>query len=447
MRFAPASLRGRLSLGAAFVIVALWALGAAAALTALERQTAALFDSALQETAQRLVPLAVADWLAREDDADAEANAERRVARGPRHEEVLTYIVRDEKGHVVLASHDADPALFPPATPVGFSSTPSHRLYAEQALSGTLTLIASEPLALRKRAIHRAMRALVAPLLIVAPLTAFGVWALVAWSMAPVRRLAAEIGARGGGDLRPLASQGLPEEMTPVAGAVDALMQRVRQTLDAERRFAANAAHELRTPLAAALAQTQRLASEAETQRTRERARTIEERLRGLSRLAEKLMQLARAQGAQLLREAPQDLAPVLALALDETRRATGLGARLRVETPDRALLSRVDPDALAILLRNLVENAARHGDTEAPVRVAFDGARLSVANHGPVLSPQTLDRLTRPFERGDTQAPGSGLGLAIVAAIARETGARLTFASPAPGAPDGLEARLDWPA
>lgn len=445
MRLVPASLRGRLSLGAALVIVALWSLGAGAALTALERQTATLFDSALQETTQRLVPLAVADWLAREDDPEGDAG--RRVARGPRHEEVLTYVVRDETGRVVLASHDADPAMFPPDPPKGFSSTASHRLYAEQALSGTLTLIAAEPLALRKHAIQRAMRALVAPLLIVAPLTAVGVWALVAWSMAPVRRLAGEIGARGGGDLRPLASQGLPDEMRPVAGAVDALMLRVRQTLDAERRFAANAAHELRTPIAAALAQTQRLAAEAETERTRARARTIEDRLHGLSRLAEKLMQLARAQGAQLLREAPQDLAPVFAVAIDEARRATGLGARLRVETPETALLSRVDPDALAILLRNLVENAARHGDGEAPVRVSFDGARLIVVNRGPTLSPDTLARLTRPFERGDTQAPGSGLGLAIVSAIARETGARLAFASPAPGAPDGLEARLDWPA
>jgi len=300
---------------------------------------------------------------------------------------------------------------------------------------------------LRRKAAARAARALALPLLALVPLSAFGVWALVAWSFRPVRRLADEIGARGAGDLTPLADAGLPSEMTPVARSVNSLMARVRQTLDAERRFAANAAHELRTPIAAALAQTQRLLGEVEGEAARARAETVEARLRGLGRLAEKLMQLARAQGARLVSDAPVDVGPALRLVVAEARRADGLGERLVATLPAGPILSRVDADALAIELRNLIENAARHGAGDAPVTVEVEACALRVVNRGPVVAPEVLARLTRPFERGATEASGSGLGLAIVAAIARESGATLDLRSPAPGLPDGFEARLGWPA
>lgn len=439
------SLRARLALGLTLGLIAVWALGAAAALTALRRQTDALFDSALQETAQRVLPLAVMDTLSR--DGDPDDAAEQRVSDLRAHDEIISYVLREADGRVALASHDADLSIFPAAAPPGFSSTPTHRLYAETAMRGAITLIAAEPLALRRKAAQRARRALAQPLAALAPLGLLGVWLIVQWTLRPARRLAAEIETRGGGDLRPLLAPGLPSELVPVEAAVDRLMDRVRQTLDAERRFAANAAHELRTPIAAALAQTQRLVASAKDEPTRARARGVEERLRALARLAEKLMQLARAQGARLLLDAPADAGPALRLAVEEARRATGLGARLVATLADGPALTRLDPDALAIAARNLIENAARHGAADAAVRVDFDGRALTVANRGPVLPPEALARLTRPFERGETRASGSGLGLAIVAAIAREAGATLSFASPAPGEADGVEARLTLPA
>lgn len=436
----PASLRARLALGLALGLVIFWIVGAGAALTGLRGQTDALFDGALQQAARRLLPLAAMDVIGRDEEDDARA---RRVGGARPDDEALTYVARGADGAVVLASGDADPAIFPARPPPGFSSTPTHRLYTAQGLSGALTLIVAEPLSLRREATYRAAAALLAPLLALAPLALIGVWALVGWSLRPVRRLAAEIETRGGGDLRPLESGGLPSEMTPVAGAVTALMGRVRQTLDAERRFAANAAHELRTPIAAALAQTQRLVAQSESEAARARASTVEERLRALARLSEKLMQLARAQGARLIADAPADVLPALRLVIEEARRASGLGERLEARLPDAPAPSRVDPDALAIAARNLIENAARHGAPDAPVRVVFDGRTLSVANRGAICPAPTLERLTRPFERGATQADGAGLGLAIVAAIAAETGAGLTLLSPAPGEPDGFEARL----
>jgi two-component system OmpR family sensor kinase len=106
-----------------------------------------------------------------------------------------------------------------------------------------------------------------------------------------------------------------------------------------------------------------------------------------------------------------------------------------------------MDPDAFAILARNLIENALRHGDPHGRVDVVLTQDRLmSVANRGPVVAPDDLSRLTRPFERGATRAKGSGLGLAIADAIARGAGGSLELLSPMTGGTDGFEARVLLP-
>lgn len=111
--------------------------------------------------------------------------------------------------------------------------------------------------------------------------------------------------------------------------------------------------------------------------------------------------------------------------------------------------MSRMDADVFAILVRNLVENALKHGDAKAPVEVSLssDGV-LSVVNGGPIVAADVLGRLTQPFVRGATSSDGTGLGLAIADSIAAGAGARLQLLSPATNRSDGFEARvyLDQP-
>jgi two-component system OmpR family sensor kinase len=197
----------------------------------------------------------------------------------------------------------------------------------------------------------------------------------------------------------------------------------------------------LRTPIAAALAQTQRLIAELPSAALQERARKMEAALHALSRLSEKLMQLARAEDGRVLADTPQDLRPVVSLVVDDCRRAQGV---IALDLPAQPVRSRIDPDAFAIVVRNLVENALKYGAPEQAVTVSLsaDGS-FTVANRGPVVRGDLLERLTTPFERGTALAHGSGLGLAIVEAIANAAGATLTLRSPAPGWPDGFQAEV----
>jgi len=438
----PGSLQGKLALGLGLGLTLVWLATALVTATLLRGEMDEVFDSALEETAQRILPLAVLDILDREEEGVSQ-----RIASLRQHEEFFTYIVRDDQGRILLRSHSADVSVFPPFEAVGFSQSATHRLYFDAALRGTITIAMAEPLEHRAEVARETLMALALPLVVVIPLSLIGLLLIVRRSLAPVRDFSGVLSSRGARDLSHVGDESLPEEFLPMADAVNQLLDRLRRTLEAERSFTANAAHELRTPVAAALAQTQRLMAETRDASAGARAGEIETALKRLNRLSEKLMQLARAEGGRLRADTVTDLRPVLRLALSDFERVVGAG-RILAEISDRPVLSNIDPDAFAIVLRNLVENALLHGRDEAPVRVALtaDGV-LQVINEGPALAPETLARLTARFERGqNTGSDGSGLGLSIVQAIADGAGTGLSLHSPATGRPDGFEARLQLP-
>jgi two-component system OmpR family sensor kinase len=436
----PRSLQGRLSLWLGLGVALFWAAAAIVTADRLRHEMDTVFDSALEETAQRILPLAVMEIA----DRDSDDEPDQRVATLRQHDGRFTYVVRDAGNAVLLRSHNADPAVFPPFVGTGFTGTSTHRLYSDAAVQGTITITVAEPLAERGAAVTDLLLRLMLPLGLAIPLSLLVPWGVVRVSMAPVRRLRLGIEARGGGDLAPVEADGLPSEIRPIALAVNRLLERLRRVLEAERSFTANSAHDLRTPVAAAMAQTQRLIAEAPDEATRERARQIEAALRRLSRLSEKLMQLARAEGGHLQAAEPSDLVPVLRMVVGEmTRFADGAG-RIELALPGGAVRSRMDPDAFAIVARNLIENALKHGAQGTPVRAALsaDGV-LRVVNEGPVVPAEWLARLSEPFQRGLTCAAGAGLGLAIARTIATGTGGRIELASPPEGCHDGFEARF----
>jgi two-component system OmpR family sensor kinase len=279
------------------------------------------------------------------------------------------------------------------------------------------------------------------PLVVVLPAALIAIVLAVRASLAPLRLFRDRLAARGARDLSPVDGAGLPTEIAPLADTMNSLLSRLDAAFEAERSFAANAAHELRTPLAGAIAQAQRLQAETRDADAKARAAEIEVTLKRLTRLAERLLQLARAEGGRLRRDVAADLRPVARLIVDDLARIAGPG-RILLTLPDGAVMSDLDVDAFAILMRNLIENALRHGQADSPIEVtlAADGT-LTVANDGPVLPADDLARLTQRFERAGPDGAGSGLGLAIVRSIAERTGSSFGIRSPRASGASGFEA------
>lgn len=236
---------------------------------------------------------------------------------------------------------------------------------------------------------------------------------------------------RDAADLAPLDSAGLPAELAPVAANLNRYLARIQGLMTAERDFAAHAAHELRTPVAAARAEAQLLARRPEVAAD---AGRIVAALDRITALTERLLQLSRAESGIGLARGPVDLAALVPMALDDLPVLPGRPLGYDDGDLETAVVEG-DADGIAILIRNLAENALRHGT--GPVRVTLAaGPRLTVTN--PV-GPGARFRMGR-LDR-DPASEGTGLGLTIAAKLAEQSGARLTT-----GIAGGVAtAVLDW--
>ena len=437
------ALQVRLALTIGILVTVLWVAAALVTADLLRRQMDAVFDSALSETAHRLLPLAVSEILGRDEPAMAERVGD---IDDPNVKELLTYLVRDQSGAILLQSHRADAADFPPVSRAGFQQTDKLRIFSDGAMNNHIVISVAEPLLHRKQIARDLQFGLGLPLLVVIPFSLLGIVVVVRRSFHPVRQFRQVLAARTVSDLSPVDCSDLPTEIKPVGETLNALLGRLNAAFEAERSFAANAAHELRTPLAGAIAQAQRLQVETRDKPAADRARKIEVALKRMTRLAERLMQLARAEGGRLRLDLPSDLRPIVALVVQDARRDPA-APPLDLTLPDSPVVSDLDPDIFAILCRNLIENALRHGTPGASISVTLsDKGEIRVQNDCDPIAPAVLAGLEERFTRAPNAGEGSGIGLAIVRTIANRLHGKVKLRSPLKDQDRGFSAKVTLP-
>ncbi|HZX28431.1 MAG TPA: ATP-binding protein, partial [Telluria sp.] len=275
---------------------------------------------------------------------------------------------------------------------------------------------------------------LLLPLGIALPLLAILLWLAVTNALRPLTDLAQQVERREPDNLVPLDAATAPAEVIPLIERLNRLFVRIQDSFDNERRFTADAAHELRTPIAAIKAQAQ-VARGASDQAGRIHA--LDSAVAGCDRathLIEQLLTLARLDSA---RENATETCPLRQLAgeIVAEQAPAALDKNVHIElAAENSIAVRGLPALLRILLRNLIDNAVRHtpAGTLVTVRVGMiDGhPGISVTDNGPGLSPEELAKISQRFYRPPgTAASGSGLGLSIVKRIAEIHAAELRFA------------------
>ncbi|MGG6895149.1 ATP-binding protein [Rhizobium sp. BR 315] len=439
-----ASITWRLIAALTGTVVLFWLIAVGIGVYVVHKELSETFDGALQETAERLMPLVLDDLGNRDHSGDPQSLEQ--LNKGL-NREYLTYQVLDANGKVILHSHDAPPTAYDVPLVIGFHNAARYRIYTESSADGTIFLHVADAFKNRREASRESGVALLWPLLALIPASIVAIGLIVGRSLRPIDRLRSQIATKDGGNMMPLDAETLPRELQPIARSVNLLLDRLRLALEAEREFSANSAHELRTPIAGALAQTQRLLVELPPGPLAERASRIETSLSNLGRLAEKLLQLSRAQAGIGTGEKPIDLIAVIETVIGDYDRDTGTAGRVLLENETKGKLIRnIDIDAFAIVMRNLIENALIHGPVDDEVTVRVDDSTVRVVNGGHVLSQEEFTGLKKRFWRGKTKAAGSGLGLSIVERIVNQIGGRIDLMSPATGRSDGFEARITLP-
>lgn len=447
----------RLALGLSAGMALLWMGAGTISVAVMQHELNEAYDDSLRESALRLLPLAVHDLRERDhgvdrlivsgEQEDGDGDDDDRPRDGVAHDASFTYFVRDEAGTLVLRDEHA-PDDIAVNEPVGFGDLNGQRTFALEDPRSGYSIVIVELSDRRVTAFRDSIAALGLPLLALIPLIAAGVWLAMRLALRPLQALRQDIAQRDSRNLEPLHADRHPTELAPIAEAIGALLGRLKSALDAERAFAARSAHELRTPIAGALAQTQQLADELAGKPGIERVREIEAALKRLSQLSEKLLQLARIEAGFAGTDNEIDQLPVLGMVVRDINAATAW--RDRVEFDPAAatgLPAAIDPDGFAIVVRNLIENGLKHGEPETKVRVFIGPANtLHIQNEGTPLDPAELAQLGRPFVRGGTTAEGSGLGLSIARGIIEQAGGRLTLTSPIVGSASGVEAVIELP-
>jgi len=443
----PPSLRWRLL--TLVSVAALLILGLAGSLTyrQAKREVQELMDGQLSKMAALML---IQAQQGPEHLAELPADLANLRGQNRRHNELtLEFQIGSPDGAILVRSPGAPVSEI--GGKLGFASIeyggqPWRSLVLETADQGTRIQVTQSITVRNKEALEIAVKT-VLPLVVIFPLLLLAIYFSVRRGLKPLDDLTNEVLHRSPENLSPLAGRDAPREARPLVAAINRLLFRLNGSLENERRFTADAAHELRTPIAAARVQTQvaMLTPDAD-----KRNHALSQTLAGLdraTRLVEQMLRLARLDPlASLPDPTPVSLAELMRDVVAGTRDASSSGI-VEPEVCDDAPAIAGNRDLLEVALRNLIDNARRYSPPGSRIAVALhreSGALvLSVADNGPGVSEEELPRLVERFYRSaEAVAEGSGLGLTIVHRIAELHGAKLELRNRAEG---GFEARLCW--
>ncbi|MFT3719349.1 ATP-binding protein [Pseudorhodoferax sp.] len=444
------SLRRRLLVSVLGASVAVWLASLGIVVGVAWHESSEMFDKALKESARLALVLGTElsgrgllqpgapTQRARDDDGDplqlkihyqlvAGDQVLRRAEEAPAQPFVRGF--RKDGGHATVRVDGA-----------------TWRVYVRRDPATGLQAQVGQPLDERLKLLEEMAEKLAWPALALALALAAFCWITIRRLLAPLERTAAAIAAKSPQDLSPVAGTApQPRELQPIVDALNALLARLSDALAAERRFTADAAHELRTPLAALRMRVQLIerrqgASAPDLQALRADADRC-------TALVESLLALARLDpGHGALQRETVDLARLF----DGLDRSAAQARGMAVQAVARAATLQAQPALLASALRNLLDNAVRYGRHGGQVAIGAEplpggGVRIAVRDDGPGVPPAQHPRLGERFFRVlGTGESGNGLGLSIVARIAALHGATLRFEDGLGGR--GLAVVLDFP-
>lgn len=437
---AEVSIRRRLLGLLLAALIVTWGLAAVVTYIDTHREVDRLLDAHLAHTSTVLAAQAGHELL--------ELDTDDLLEMGDYGHEV-TFQVWEDGDRLAVKSADA-PGVRLSSVQEGFSDTTlagrPWRVFTTWDKSHSALIEVAEDHGVRDRIAAQVVANALLPLAVALPLLALLVWWGVGRALRPLADLGEQVRHRDPATLEPLGLEQAPVEAVPLLHRLNELFARIRHSAELERRFTADAAHELRKPVAALRAQAE-VARSTHDAATRDHA--LDSVLRacdGMAVLMEQLLTLARVE-----QESATQLTGRLDLAAVASQAIAGIAPDALASDVEITFESAGDatvhgqPTLLATLIGNLLWNAVRHG--RGPVRVTVtgtaSGVTLSVADAGPGVPADQRQRLGERFFRGETTGPGSGLGLSIVRRIAEIHRAEVAFL---PGPADqGLEVRVSF--
>lgn len=445
------SLRIRLTVLLTVATLGLWGIAAMAVYQEAEQGGQELFDESLRESAYLL--LAVIEHEMAEHGPDYAAQLVDQSDYSGIDTHYLRFQVWSSDGRLIYRSRNASDQAFVSFDRSGYLWTNgdvgSLRTYAAWNKAHTLQIQVGEPAGHRRSVIDRTLWRFAIFAAVFLPVAGLLVWWIVARVFAPVQWVSEEVLARTPNNLKDVPLSNMPREISPLIVALNRLLERIREAIDYERRFTADAAHELRTPLAAIRAHAQVLRGARNRDEADEAAQDIIAGVDRGRRLIDQLLALASLDKAalQALPMEPVDLAALIETRVEQHRHAAEqLGVSLRAAAQPLTVLGHLD--TLDVMLRNLIDNALRYTPAGGAVEVSSyetsEAICLAVRDSGCGIPAGERQRVFDRFYRiAGSASFGSGLGLSIVQRVIKEHGAEVVVESGLNGQGTGFVVRF----
>lgn len=438
------SLRLRLSLFCALLLITAWLIAAFFAWKSSTEHIDEFFDTQQMNFAKHLAASDFNDTILQQDEAKRILPA----STGMQEDEASGFAVFNYCGQMLLHDGARGSSFIFENTTRGFVNTAIQgtdqpwRIVWLNSLDGKRVVAVGQELRYRKHIAFEMLKKQILPWLLLLPALLIGLLWLVSNSLEPLRSVARQLERRPPDDTSHLSAAKLPSEVAPLVQALNRLFSRIAAMFVRERAFISDAAHELRTPLMSLLVQAEVAGLAEDDPATRREA--LENLLQGIyrsRRLVEQLLTLSRLEALPALgtlspssdagmESSILDWAALLKEAQKEYEHKA-LARNLSIEENITGSPAPVlgYPAVMALLLRNLFDNAVSYTPENGIIKISLSGRKLRVENTCPPISAAYLARLTERFFRppGQTEV-GSGLGLSIAKRIADMHGLELTF-------------------
>ncbi|MDE1188011.1 MAG: ATP-binding protein [Pantoea sp.] len=380
----------------------------------------------------------------------------------PRSSSFISPPLQDEESSRILVHYilpgDQAPDRFgwPRQLPAGFYTLPidhhSYRVLIEEVHDGIRLAVAQRASVRESVALWSALRTLV-PFCILFPVLLYLAADLVRKIFRPIRKLAEDVDRQNDDLSIALSNETIPREITPFITAINRLLKRAAESVELQRRFVADAAHELRSPLTALMLQAERLESAAMPDESRQRLMSLREGMKRAAWLVEQLLSLSRAQGGEISKiPAPEDIAVfdvVKQVISDLHPLAEQKSIDIGVVGASQAKIA-AHPSALYTVLRNIVHNAILYTPAEGRIDIGINNNEtfvfIEVEDSGPGIPIDKRERVFDAFYRIEgSDVTGSGLGLSIVSAMVARMKGEVTLTD-ADQAISGLKVSITLP-
>lgn len=410
------------------VVAAVWLAASVATWIDVRHELDELLDGHLAQAAALLLVRQAGEMLEEDDDAPApDAPTLHRYAP-----KVAFQVFHEGELALRSANAPAEPMFDPGGDfkaglrTVELAGEP-WRVFAAYGAERDIQVYVGEEIASRSAILWAVMRSTVWPMAVALPLLMVAAWWAIRRGLWPLRRLGELLAERRPESLRPVVVERAPAEIAPMVAALNGLFERIGQLMQAERRFTADAAHELRTAIAAIRAQAQVAMAEPDADLRRHALQSTLAGCDRATRLVEQLLTLARVESAGPLALGPVDLDAIVRQVVAEIAERAAAKQQVLTFESAGACPFEGEPTLLAVLVRNLVDNAIRYSPAGAQVRITLvaphegRGLSLRIEDSGPGLAAPELARLGERFFPVNSGQPesGSGLGWSIVRRIA----------------------------